>query len=113
MIWFVQGFLALIAIQVFFLISHTAGAPWGVFAPRAGRGRASSAGAAMALIAMGLAFVTGLHGASFAAWGALALAALWFLNVALARDEGEQLLWRPVNGVMILCGLAALLTTDI
>lgn len=105
---FVQAFLALLAVQVFFLGSHAAGAPWGVFAPAAGRGRGASAGAALALVAIGALYVSGLRGAAWPAWGALALAAGWFVIVALARDEGEQLLWRPVNGVMIVAGLVAL-----
>lgn len=108
MIFIAQAFLALIGVQVFFLLSRSFGAPWGVFAPGAA-GRAGSALAALGLAFTGIilarpVFLNAAQ-AGWIGWSGAAITFLWFLIVALAREEGESLLWRPVAGLVVACAL--------
>lgn len=108
MIFVAQALLGLTGVQVFFLLSRSFGAPWGVFAPGAA-GRAGSAIAAVGLAFAGLVlarpiFVDAAQSA-WIGWSATAIMFLWFLIVAMARDEGESLLWRPVAGLVVACAL--------
>lgn len=94
--------IGLVGVQVFFLLSRGFGAPWGVFAPGAS-GRAGSLA-----LAAGLIVATGviLFAAPLPAWGGAGVLLLWFLLLALDRDEGAVLLWRPVAGLSVALALA-------
>lgn len=93
--------LGLAGVQVFFLMSRMAGAEWGIFAP-GGFGRMGSCFAAFGIFAAALIVITG---AGWAAWGAVGVLFIWFVLLALDRDPGQVLLWRPVAGLTVACAI--------